>query len=158
MNLVERLLGKLEARWGHCAIPELTMGLIVGQVVLYVLKLLQNQQGLSLEAGLILDPQLVLQGQVWRMATFLLVPPFSGHPILAFFFWYLFYLMGTALEATWGAFRYNVFWFVGTVATVAVSFFHSDSLSSNVYLQSSVFLAFAFLFPDFLLTCFLYYL
>ena len=70
------------------------------------------------------------------------------------FFWYLFYLMGTALENTWGTFRYNVYLLVGWVATVAVSFLQPDAAASIGFLQGSVFLAFAYLYPDFQLLLF----
>jgi hypothetical protein len=93
-------------------------------------------------------PRLVLEGEVWRLFTFLLMPPFSN-PICAFFFWYFFYLMGTTLEMQWGAIRYNVFLLVGYVATVAASFLTPDFPATNGFLEGSVFLAFAFLYPEF---------
>jgi hypothetical protein len=95
----------------------------------------------------------VLGGEVWRLATFLCEPPLSN-PLFAFFFWYLFYLMGTALENTWGAFRYNVFLLVGWAATAAVAFVQPDAAAHAGFLQGSVFLAFAYLYPDFELLLF----
>ena len=53
-----------------------------------------------------------------------------------------------------GAFRYNVFLLVGWLATVAVSFLQPDAPASIVFLQGSVFLAFAYLYPDFQLLLF----
>jgi hypothetical protein len=94
----------------------------------------------------------VLAGEIWRLVTFLCQPPpFSSSLswIWAAFFWYMFYLMGTALEHTWGAFRYNVYLLLGWLATVAVSFLQPDAAASIGFLQGSVFLAFAHLFPDF---------
>jgi len=62
--------------------------------------------------------------------------------------------MGSALESHWGAFRYNIYVLIGWIATVAASFLVPDASSSNVFLWSSVFLAFAFLYPDFQLYIF----
>jgi hypothetical protein len=76
------------------------------------------------------------------------MPPFSN-PICAFFFWYFFYLMGTTLELQWGVLRYNVFLLVGYVATVAASFLAPNLPASNAFLEGSVFLAFAFLYPEY---------
>jgi hypothetical protein len=90
---------------------------------------------------------------VWRLASFLFTPP-CANPVFAFFFWYMFYLMGTALEAHWGAFRYNLFLLLGWLATVGVSFITPEVPASPGFLQGSVFLAFAFLFPDFVLYLF----
>jgi len=47
-----------------------------------------------------------------------------------------------------------MFLLIGIVATIAVSFLQPAAPSSNLFLQGSVFLAFAFLFPDFVLNLF----
>lgn len=138
------LLDRLQRRFGRYAVPNVTLILIAGQVALYVVGLAQPQ---VLEKAALI-PRQVLQGEVWRLVSFVFQPP-PIHPILAFFFWYLFYLMGTALEHTWGTFRYNVYLLVGYVATVAVSFVTPDMPASVGFLQGSVFLAFAYLYPDF---------
>ena len=144
-----RWLFRLERRFGRCAIPQLTTILIAVQVATFVvLQMSQARPDVALESYLTLVPRLVLAGEVWRLATFLILPPL-GNPICAFFFWYLFYLMGTALEQRWGDFRYNAYLLSGYVATVAASFVALDAPSSNAFLQGSVFLAFAFLYPHF---------
>ena len=144
------LLSRLERKFGRYAVPHVTAGLIFCQVVVFI----ATQASLRPEGPevsvdrLLLIPSFVLAGEVWRLLTFLIVPPITN-PICAFFFWYLFYLMGTALEQHWGYFRYNVYLLVGYLATVAVSFVTPEMASSNGYLQASVFLAFAFLYPNF---------
>jgi hypothetical protein len=62
--------------------------------------------------------------------------------------------MGTALEGHWGAFRYNVFLLVGYLVTVAVSCITPFYPATNLFIGGSVFLAFAFLYPDFTLYIF----
>lgn len=138
------ILDKLERRFGSLGIPNLTIIFIAPQVVLYVLSL--GRQGFL--DGLYLVPAAVLQGQWWRLITFLVIPPFTN-PIFAFFFWYMFFLMGNALEGHWGAFRYNIYLLIGYLATLAVTFLTPFAQASNGFLQGSVFLAFAFLYPDF---------
>jgi hypothetical protein len=98
-------------------------------------------------------PALVLAGQYWRLLTFIFTPPLT-HPIFMFFAWYIFYLMGSALERTWGTFRYNIFLLIGYVATVASAFVVPNSVASTVFIGGSVFLAFAYMFPDFTLNLF----
>jgi hypothetical protein len=144
-----RLLDNLQRRFGRFAVPHVTEGLIACQVLTYIL-CLGNEGFLT---GVALVPSSVLQGEVWRLATFLCEPPLSN-PLFAFFFWYMFYLMGTALENTWGAFRYNVYLLVGWAATVVVSFLQPNSAAAPIFLQGSVFLAFAYLYPDFQLLLF----
>ena len=95
-----------------------------------------------------LVPERVLAGEVWRLFTFLAMPP-SENLLLALIFWSFFYFTGNAMESTWGAFRYNVYLLIGYFATVAAAFVFPDQPVSNGFLQGSVFLAFAYLYPDF---------
>jgi hypothetical protein len=143
------LIDRLEKKLGRYAVPNVTVFLIAGQSLFYVLFLMGR-----------LDPNLIqlsagglLQGEWWRLVTFPFDPPVQNL-LFAFFAWYLFYLMGSALEEHWGAFRYNLFLLVGYLLTVAVSFLVPAYPVSNAFLGGSVFLAFAFLFPDFQLLLF----
>jgi hypothetical protein len=137
------MLEKLERKFRRYAVHNLTLYLIIGQVLFFVSSL----SGRSLARG-VLFPELVLAGEWWRLITFLFIPPMAN-PVFAFFAWYLFYLMGSALEGHWGAFRYNLFLLAGYVITVAVSFIMPLYPATNVFIGGSVFLAFAFLYPDF---------
>ncbi len=139
-----RLLDKLEPKLGRFAVPNLTLGIIVCQVIAYA----GIRARPALEQRLSLIPALVLTGEVWRLVSFLCMPP-TTVLIFAIFAWYMFFLMGTALEHQWGTFRYNVYLLIGCVATIAVSFVMPNSTSQNQFLYGSVFLAFAFLYPDF---------
>jgi hypothetical protein len=148
-------LDKLDRRWGRFAVPNVTVGLIVAQVVVYFCLLAQrgDPDASPLGERLVLVPALVLQGEVWRLASFLIVPPMSN-PICMGFFWYLFYLMGTALELHWGTFRYDVYLLLGYGLAVGAAFLIPQMPANNGFVQASVFLAFAFLFPDFELCLF----
>ena len=132
------ILDRLERRFRRYAVPNVTVGLIACQVLAYLLHFTRPDLFEAME----LVPARVLEGQVWRLVTFVffVFRPSAMHPIFAFFFWYLFYLMGTTLEHTWGTFRYNFFLLIGYVATVAVSFITPDQPASVAFLQGSVFL------------------
>ena len=94
------LLDKLERRFGRYAVPNVTAYLLMGQVLTYVLIVIRPDFVVAIS----LVPELVLEGEVWRLVTFALVPALK-HPFFMFIVWYLFFLMGTALEHYWGAFR-----------------------------------------------------
>jgi len=154
------ILARLERRFGRFAIPNLTAFIIAGQVVLYVANALPAGQGPAATLDAIrLEPDKVVQGEYWRVITFLFDPP-TSNALFAFFFWYLFYLMGTTLEAVWGAFRYNMFLAIGFVASVAMAFVFwvvvrtPGAIATNAFVESTVFLAFARLYPDFTLMIF----
>lgn len=136
----------MERKFGRYAVPHVTIALISIQVVVFVISL-TNRELLNAFA---LIPRRVLEGEVWRLLSFLAIPPLMN-PIFVFFYFYLFYLMGEALEDYWGTFRYNIFLLLGYVATVAFSFLVPDAAASNWYFYTSIYLAFALLFPDFLL-------
>jgi hypothetical protein len=138
------LLDNIEKKYRRYAVHNVTLYLVIGQVLFFVFAL----SGRFILERVVLVPERVLSGEWWRLFTFLFIPPVIS-PIFAFFAWYLFYLMGNALEGHWGAFRYNIFLLVGYVITVAVSFIMPLFPATNIFIGGSVFLAFAFLYPDF---------
>lgn len=138
------LIDKLERQFRKYEVHNTTLYLIMGQVLFFVFAL----SGRFILERVVLIPELVLGGEWWRLITFLFIPPVTN-PIFAFFAWYMFYLMGSALENHWGAFRYNLFLLIGYVVTVAVTFLFPYSAATNIFIGGSVFLAFAYLYPDF---------
>lgn len=141
-------LDKLERALGRYAITNLSLYIVIGQVFV-LLSLMFNLLPLDI---FILRPIQVTHGQWWRVLTFpfFLAPP-NGPvgPIFTAFALYMFYMMGSALEAYWGAFRYNLFLFLGYALTVAVAFITPGNAVTNLFLAGTVFLAFAYLNPDF---------
>lgn len=101
---------------------------------------------------LCLDARAILKGQIWRIITFIIYPPSSGifFNLLAM---YVYYSLGTVLERTWGAFRFNVYFFIGIVghvlaAMVGYLFFNELWMLTTTFLNFSIFFAYAMTFPD----------
>ena len=110
-------LDKLERKLGRFAIPNLTIYLLIGYVIGFgVMYLMPEMLGY-----LTLEPYLILRGQVWRIISWVLIPPTTNIISLAFLV-LLYYSLGTALERTWGSFRYNVYIFSGLLFTVLAVF------------------------------------
>ena len=145
---MERLLARLERRFGRWAIHNLTWYIVGLGAVVFVLEFAKP----GFTSMLMLDPALVMRGEVWRLITFLFIPPASG-PIWILFALYLTWIFGTSLEAEWGAFRYNLFYLVGMLGTAGAAFLTKEPVS-NVYLNTTIFLAFATLFPDYTILLF----
>lgn len=138
------LLDTLNRKFGRFTIPNVTIYIIVGQLIFYLLISLK----LIDLAFISFIPQKVIEGEFWRIVTFIFTPPLTN-PVFLFFELYIFYLMGTALEGYWGSFKYNLFLFVAVIATIGVSFITPLIPSTNIFIVTSIFLAFAFLYPDF---------
>lgn len=133
-----------EKIFSHFRIPHLTLCLAAGSATCFIL----GSFNPAFLADLPLVPERVMQGETWRLLTFLFYP-LDTHPLFAFFTYYLFYVMGTALEAAWGDERYTRFMLLGAAATAAFAFLDPGSAATNLFLAGSVFLAFAFLYPDY---------
>lgn len=167
------LLSRLESRFGRWAIPNLTVLLIAGQVLLYVLSNSVRAAGGGVDPlGLFyLEPAQIVQGQIWRMVSFAFLPP-NTNLLFAFIGWYLLYLFGSTLEHFWGTFRFNCFLLIGLVANVLAAFvawlvwglpfpilpgtvmMATSAAASNALLYGSIVLAFARICPDFVLNMF----
>jgi hypothetical protein len=132
-------------------IEGLPLILVASNALVYIFELMNP----GLVSSLVLSPSVAQSGEYWRFLTFLFVPP----PMSAFFlfFWlYLLYLYAEALETEWGCARFSAYYLVGAAATAAVGFIPAWGVVPNIYLNTSLFLAFAALFPDFELLVFFF--
>ena len=151
-------LNKLEKKIGRFAIPNLTVYLLAGYVVGFVVMYLTP----NLIDWLTLEPAYIVRGQVWRLISWVLIPP-TVQPVSLLFLVLLYYSLGTALERTWGSFRYNVYIFSGILFTMIAVFIlygvflfvygvevqlSGVSRISTNYITMSIFLAFAAIYPD----------
>lgn len=141
-------LQRLERNFSWIAIPNLTLYLVIGQVVVWALRTFANY---PMEA-IALWPSLVMQGEVWRLVTFAFFPP-QMHPLFLIFAWLILYMMGTALENFWGSFKFTLYVlsgiFLTILATVIAMFVAPNIHIDNFFISSSIFFAFAFLNPDY---------
>ncbi len=140
---------RLERTLSPFAISNLTLYLVIGQTFVY-LALFLNQLD---HDRLVLVPNWVMEGEVWRLLTFVFDPPNVYWVFFAFAI-YFFYFIGNSLEGYWGALRYNLFILVGYLLTVGLAFVTPDHEASNVFIGGAVFLAFAYLNPEFVMYLF----
>jgi hypothetical protein len=138
---MDRLLARLERRIGRYAVPNLILYVVGGMAVVWFLSRSRPE---SVER-LVLDMDAVRRGEVWRLATFLLIPPRSSS-LWVFVNLYFTWWVGSTLEKHWGAFKFNAFYFIGALATIGAALVAGPT--SNTWLDSSLFLAFATTFPD----------
>jgi hypothetical protein len=137
-------LDSLERHFHWLAIPQFPLFIATANGLIYLMALFQP----AFVKSLILDPDALRAGDWWRVVTFLFVPPLGMNPIFLVFWLLMIYQIAQALENAWGDFRFFFFYFVGALATVlaAVTILHEPL--GNVSLNTTLFLAFATLFPD----------
>lgn len=148
-----KYLNKMERKFGRYAIHNLSAYIIALYVAGYLLYFLAP----AAFRYLTLEPYYILRGQVWRLVTWVLIPPESPG-IFTIIMLFFYYSLGTNLERTWGAFRYNVYIFMGLISTVLGAFIlyailgggglFGNSLFSTYYINMSIFLAFAASYPN----------
>lgn len=145
-------------------IANLTTLLIAGYIIGYILQIASP----NVLAYLTLDPYQILHGQVWRLITWLVVPP-SGFDVFTLLMLYFYYRVGTLLENIWGTAKYSRYILGGIGITMVSSFllyaylqfgmgitgaelqYYSaiGSLSfSTYYINLSIFMGYAATFPD----------
>jgi len=88
----------------------------------------------------------ILAGEVWRVATFALVPPLSGQPLFVLLSLFVAYRIGSNLEYTWGTTLFNMYFFLGVIGAVIAGFI--SGFGTNSYLLLSLILAFCYMNPN----------
>lgn len=138
-------LGKLQRKFGKYAISGLMKYIVIINFLVFLLSYIVPNVNIKYQLALI--PELVMKGEVWRLITFLFIPP-SQSIIWILFALYFYYMIGTNLEQVWGSFKFNVYYLVGVIGAIAASFI-TGYTSTPEYLNLSLFLAFAYIYPDY---------
>lgn len=114
---MNRFINFLDRKIGRYAIPNLPLYMIICYAIGYLMELINPEISFVLS----LNPYAILHGQVWRLFSWVLIPPDSLD------FWtllmlYFYFSIGTTLERTWGRFYYNYYIFSGMIFTVIGAF------------------------------------
>jgi hypothetical protein len=142
-------LARLESKFGHIAIRGLLRYVAAFSSLCFVLVMVNRHYF----EFLVLTREQLLNGEVWRLFTYLFIPMIGGiFPSwlgMALWVWFLFW-MGDGLEEAWGAFRFNVFFLVGMVGTtLGVLIAGRDPVAgSGGIFYMTIFLAFARFYPE----------
>ncbi|MDE7017194.1 MAG: rhomboid family intramembrane serine protease [Lachnospiraceae bacterium] len=127
-------MSSFERKFGKYAIRNLSVVLVACYAIGYVLEIIAPWLVVNY---LTLNPYAILHGQIWRLVTWVLIPPSSSNIFFTLLMLYFYCSIGTTLERTWGTYRYNVYIFSGILFTIAGSF---------------LFMAFAYLYDGNLLS------
>ncbi len=125
-------------------IPNLMLYICIGNAVMYVISMVTRNY--TLYNLLSFNRRLILQGQVWRLFTYPLTYLTSNILLMAISL-LCYYSLGNAMERMWGTLKFNIFYLTGVVLMDIYAMIFN--CSANVYyLNMSLFLGYATLFPD----------
>lgn len=142
MNLLDKLERKLGRNFGIKGLMTYIIGL--NAVVFFLLYLDSTDRFYQM---LVLIPSQVLKGEVWRLVTYAFIPPTTSLLWFAFVL-YFYYMIGSTLENEWGTFKFNAYYLIGMLGTTVAAFLTGGG-GTSVYLNMSLFLAFAYMFPNY---------
>ncbi|MBB2183688.1 hypothetical protein H0486_12465 [Lachnospiraceae bacterium MD1] len=141
------ILNKMERKFGKYAIHNLMkyivalygIGVVIGSVLPYEF--------------LALNFNLIRQGQVWRLITYLIPITTLRGILFTLISVYVYYIFGTALEYYWGAFRFNLYIFSGVLfnllSSLILYLITGFTLSPSLdVVCSTLFLAYAVINPN----------
>ncbi len=136
-------LNRLERKMGRHYIRNLMLYLCIAMLGIYVLEWIPALR--SPTALLSFHRALILEGEIWRVITFIFLPP-SGNLVFVALHLYFFYFIGTALENQWGGRRFNLYYGLGILCNILAGFL--TGYATNYYLNMTLILAFAVMYSE----------
>ena len=154
-NRINEFLNKIERKVGKYAVPQLTKYMILTYIIGYILYFIELASNAPILEAILLSPRAIIHGQIWRLFTWIFMPP-SSPGIFTIIMLLFYYQIGTALEQTWGDFKYNLYIFSGLLLMIIGAFglyafgYNVDTggFFTTYYVNLSIFLAFAACYPD----------
>lgn len=138
-------IDKLERKFGRYAIRGLMKYIVILNATVFFIGMFPDSEAFINK--LVLDPAGVARGEVWRLFTYIFIPQ-DRSPIWIIFVLYFSYMIGTNLENIWGSFRFNLYYLIGMLGTT-IAVYITGGPGTAIYLNLSLFLAFAYMFPDY---------
>ena len=127
-------------------IPNLMLYVSLGSALVYIMGLIDQSD--ILYTWLCFDRGLILQGQVWRLFSYALTYGYGdGNLLLVAIGLLCYYSLGRAMENLWGTFRFNLFYLTGILLQDIFCLLFGGWAEVS-YLNMSLFLAYATLYPD----------
>ncbi len=144
---MSKWIARLEYKFRRLGIDNLMLYITGTMLAIYVAdNLTRNMTSVSISGLLELSMPLVFRGQIWRLITFLFVPIRNDMILWVLLSLYFYYFIGSTLENVWGRTRFTMFYFFGYIGALLAALI--TGYGHNMYLNLSLFLAFAAVFPD----------
>ncbi len=125
-------------------LPNLMLYIVLGTALVYLMSAIAGNY--VLYYWLYFDRSLILQGQIWRLITYPLTYNASNILLTAIAL-FCYYSLGRAMENVWGTLKFNLFYLTGVVMMDVYCLIFGGT-ASVTYLNLSLFLSYATLYPD----------
>ncbi|MDR2599032.1 MAG: hypothetical protein LBC73_02015 [Oscillospiraceae bacterium] len=158
MKSFRRSIDRFCQKHRNFGVPRLMLYIVIATAIVFILGTL------DLISVLMFRPDLILQGQVWRLITWIFIPLNLGGGFANMFFTaialYFYYFIGSTLEREWGVPKFTIYYIFGILLHIIFGFIMYLAFGTIVYivpmfLNLSMFFAFAALFPEFTVRLFL---
>ena len=142
------------ARHPNFGVYNLMRYIVIGNVAVYLLMMLTQNSNAAALSFLTFNLHGLLRGEIWRLVTFIFVPGYTS-PFSLILSLYFYYWISTTLEREWGTAKFNLYYIggallsvIGVILASLISGNHYLTIAGTGYVNLSMFLAFAVLFPD----------
>ena len=125
-------------------IPNLMLYIVAGTALVYLMSEMSGNY--FLYNLLLFDREAILHGQIWRLITYPLTYRIENLLLMAVSL-FCYYSLGRAMENIWGTLRFNLFYLTGVIMMDVYCMLFGGR-ASVTYLNLSLFLSYATLFPD----------
>lgn len=139
MKLIDRFVYK-HRRFG---IPNLMMHISIITSAVFILEFVLP---LNITPYLYFNRELIFDLELWRLISFVFIPPGSGVLFMIITLYFYFYV-GRELESLWGTAKFTLYYLFSLLCTITVGFIFGG-IYSGEYINLSIFLAFAACFPE----------
>lgn len=144
--MVDKIITNLERKFGrYSGIRNLMTIIVLSMAAVYLSDFLFGSiYGFYLSDYLRFDRNAVFHGQIWRIITYVIVPPQES---VVFILLHLLFthFTGDLLQNHWGVLRFNLFYFFSLLCSVIAGFF--TGYATSYFINLSLLLAVSILYP-----------
>jgi len=155
LKAILRAVDKFCYRHPRFGIRNLMLYIIISNAVVAIVSLFDQSN--TFVNYLVFNADKILRGEIWRLVTFLFVPPMGldGNMfsiILVAVALYFYYFLGTSLQNLWGVGKFTIYYFSGALFMIIFGFiayfFNVIVPFGAYYLNLGMFFVFATFYPN----------
>lgn len=143
MNSFFKFLDKLEAKHPNWALDGLMRYISLFMILIYFL----NSNQILTYDQLILSKSYIMEGQIWRLFTFLLIP-ISNNAFFLIFELMILIMCADGIESVMGSFKLTMYYLLGALFMIIASLIDPNIQLTSYYLYLTLFFGYATLFPN----------